>query len=293
MNVVFAYEYSLKSKGTPDKVKSAHFASTKVNEDNRVGISLLNDYSQSINSAITDESYDSRTKKTTSNVEANKRKIDNFINQLIEYRNEGYSIAFPESGIGQNLIGYQVDGLTPIAKTRTEPGKLTFMYLSQRLAQEFQYVNKNYPAQVNKVTTQMTRSEIKDLEFKMANESIPKTKKIIKTGDVEKTIFVQEIVVDNETYDKEVRYTSYSQLFNDYVNDKLAPEFKTSAYELLSQKGLEKYIMWDENQLSLFPETEIEPLIPGEIYSAGTILGRVSRATPKEVREQIVKCYTL
>ena len=72
-----------------------------------------------------------------------KAQIDATIQSMLEYKANGYELAFPASGFGQYMIG--ADDNTGIIDPKKSPiARATFVYLSEQLFKNFQYVNPNF-----------------------------------------------------------------------------------------------------------------------------------------------------
>lgn len=78
-------------------------------------------------------------------LEKNKTLIDEFIQNLKDLKDSGLTPTFSTEGYGQDLIGLKPDGET--VQNKNKPGLQTFLYLSEQLFDNFDYVNKNYDVQ--------------------------------------------------------------------------------------------------------------------------------------------------
>lgn len=79
---------------------------------------------------------------TDDTLEENKRMIDDAVNSMRELIDNGYKLAFSQEGYGQHLLGIKKDGtVTPSYKASSIK---TFLYLSERLYENFKYINPNW-----------------------------------------------------------------------------------------------------------------------------------------------------
>ena len=77
-----------------------------------------------------------------------KAQIDNAIEALKAQNFEKGRVVFPKTGIGQSMIGADVNGV--LQKNKPMLGIKTFTYLSQKLFDEFQYLNPNFEYALSK-----------------------------------------------------------------------------------------------------------------------------------------------
>lgn len=133
-NRVFVYELAT-IETNPPVGSSGYFSPEKSKADNVVGIPTRLRFSNKETDSLTDETLNE-----------NMLAIEKAIQQL-KIQAKTKKLTFSDTGYGQNLIGLKEDGITPVSKERPMPAPMTFMYLSQRLFQEFGYVNPNYQGQ--------------------------------------------------------------------------------------------------------------------------------------------------
>ncbi len=127
-SMVFVYDKSVDKQGM-NPGTTGLFSKSPTNRT--VGLPTLTAYSDLPGKSITDKT-----------LEANKKAIDEAIENLQALQDTGLDIVFNKNGYGQGLIGVKSDGATVM--TKDKPGYETFLYLSRRLFEEFDYVNKNY-----------------------------------------------------------------------------------------------------------------------------------------------------
>jgi hypothetical protein len=85
--------------------------------------------------------------------------------QDIRNKLQNKRLGFPLSGLGQALAGYDIQGKKfKGMKEDVYPAPLTFMYLSQRLFEEFNYVNPHYTEMELPDTTGIVRDPSKNIE---------------------------------------------------------------------------------------------------------------------------------
>jgi len=128
-------------KALPAKGDDAHFNSSLVGSQLTVGIPTRVTYTEQPNLA------GKRNVMTDDTLEDNKRAIDEAIEQLKQWTDDGKQLAFNSNGYGQGMIGKMNDGVTDMPRAlgkNAKPGLRTFLYLSQKLYENFGYVNKNY-----------------------------------------------------------------------------------------------------------------------------------------------------
>lgn len=112
----------------------------------------------------------SATSKISDNGSINpelKVQIDAAIQSMIDFKNQGYELAFPATGFGQYMIGVNEEtgelnpNITPIARA-------TFVYLSQQLYDNFKYVNPNFVEALYK----QTKIDVTQLEAPVTDAEI-------------------------------------------------------------------------------------------------------------------------
>lgn len=106
-----------------------------------------------------------------------KAQIDATIQSMLEYKANGYELAFPASGFGQYMIG--ADDNTGIIDPKKSPiARATFVYLSEQLFKHFQYVNPNFEKALydqNSINVVQASSPITDEEVQQALDYFEKT----------------------------------------------------------------------------------------------------------------------
>ena len=125
-NTVFIYNYAVKSQFNATKGDHAFFQPTI---SNAIGLPTLLTFGaegmamKDVDGKISDE---------------NRIAIDDAITELKQAQADGKQLAFSREGYGQYMIGEH--------KGKVDIAKETFLYLSKRLLEEFNYINPNYLA---------------------------------------------------------------------------------------------------------------------------------------------------
>jgi hypothetical protein len=131
---IFVYDKAT-GEVNPKVGSSGYFSPEKSKVENVLGIPTRLKYGDKESDSLSDDT-----------LEANMLLIEQAI-QRLKVMAKTRKLTFSDTGYGQNLIGLKEDAVTPMTKDGIMPAPMTFMYLSQRLFEEFNYVNPNYEGQ--------------------------------------------------------------------------------------------------------------------------------------------------
>jgi hypothetical protein len=160
----YSFGIVTKKKSTPTKPVSQKEIEKLVKEKN---IS-----EEAANKILAGKNIDKGAMLTDDTLDDNKVLIDEMIENLINKKAEGYDLVFDVNGYGQYMAGYnEYSPLTPktgVPKVQpdfTASAPETFNYLSQKLFENFGYINPNYLSTLEGKRIVQSRQPVTDDEI--------------------------------------------------------------------------------------------------------------------------------